>query len=32
MKYLMILPVLLLLVIEQRMVMRIATRRLRGSH
>lgn len=32
MKYLMILPVLIMLMIEQKMVIRIATRRLRRSH
>ena len=32
MKYLMILPVLILLVLEHRLVVRIATRRLRTAH
>jgi hypothetical protein len=32
MKYLMILPVLVMLVLEKRRIMQIATRRLRNSH
>jgi hypothetical protein len=32
MKYLMILPVLVMLVLEKRRIMQIATRRLRKSH